>query len=108
VTRLGDISPYRRVFTLASFLKITEVAHIVGLLFSRSRLCFNFWQERGWATFFFTYSSGHPDHNYEPTIIQSIYNSAIPSLYNFIIFQFRSITEQAPALVVFVFCVEDY
>jgi hypothetical protein len=32
-TRLGEFSPIGRLFTLGSFLKIAQVAHILGLLF---------------------------------------------------------------------------
>jgi hypothetical protein len=34
VTRLGEFSPFGRLFSLASLLKISEVAQILGLLFS--------------------------------------------------------------------------
>jgi hypothetical protein len=34
VTRLGEFSPFGRLFTLGRFVKITDVAHIFGLHFS--------------------------------------------------------------------------
>jgi hypothetical protein len=45
-------------------LKITEVAHIFGLLFSTATAVYKFLLKNGWATFWatfsHTYSSGHP------------------------------------------------
>jgi hypothetical protein len=34
VSRLGEFSPIRRLFTLGSFQKMAEAAHIFGLLYS--------------------------------------------------------------------------
>jgi hypothetical protein len=34
VTRLGEFSPFGRLFSLGSYLKISEVAHNFGLLLS--------------------------------------------------------------------------
>jgi hypothetical protein len=49
VTRLGEISPFGRLFTLGSALKITEVAHNFWLLFSTVPTLYQYWQNMGWA-----------------------------------------------------------
>jgi hypothetical protein len=46
VTRLGDFSPIWRLFTLATFWKITEVPQIFGMLFPCLILCIKF--EKKW------------------------------------------------------------
>jgi hypothetical protein len=64
VTRLCEFSPVGRVFTLGSFLKITEVAQILGQLFyTWQNVCSNFDKNVLGHIFgdFFTNSSGHPD-----------------------------------------------
>jgi hypothetical protein len=38
VIKLGDFSPIGRLFILSSFLKISEVAHILLLLFSAENI----------------------------------------------------------------------
>jgi hypothetical protein len=60
VTRLDDVTPIGRLFTLGKF-KITEVAHIFGVLFPREKLFIFFYKCVG-THFgpFFTNSSGHP------------------------------------------------
>jgi hypothetical protein len=47
------------------FFLITEVAQILGLLFSMEKGMHYFWQKMGWATTLvkITNSSGHPDCN---------------------------------------------
>jgi hypothetical protein len=42
VTRLGEFSPTERLFTLGSFLKIKEVAKIIGLLSSKIKVMHQF------------------------------------------------------------------
>jgi hypothetical protein len=46
--QMGRFSPFGRLFTLASFLKIKEVAQIFVLV---CKLCINFDKKMGWATF---------------------------------------------------------
>jgi hypothetical protein len=41
VTRLGEFSPIGRLFSFASILKITEVAQVLGLLFSKVPVSIN-------------------------------------------------------------------
>jgi hypothetical protein len=48
---LGEFSPLGRLFSLASLLKFTEVAQILGLLFPKCQLCINFDKKIVWATF---------------------------------------------------------
>jgi hypothetical protein len=52
------------IFTLESFLKITEVAQIIGQLFSNVGKCYGLiLTKMGWAAFwaiFFSNASGHP------------------------------------------------
>jgi hypothetical protein len=52
---LGEFSTIGWLFTLGSFVKITEVANIIGLLFPTLKLCINF-QKMDWATFWATFS----------------------------------------------------
>jgi hypothetical protein len=59
VTGLDEFSPNGWLFTLGSGLKITEVAPISGQLFPRYRLCINFDNKIGWATFGATFSQTH-------------------------------------------------
>jgi hypothetical protein len=47
VTRLGEFSPIRRMFTLASFFTITEVARIFWLLYSTGKVMNYFLQKIG-------------------------------------------------------------
>jgi hypothetical protein len=47
VTRLGEKSPNGRLFTLDSYLKITEVSHTFGLLYSMVKFKHNFGQKNG-------------------------------------------------------------
>jgi hypothetical protein len=59
VTRLGEFSPIRRLFSLASLLKIKEVAQILGPRFSAVPVMFQIWQKFDWATFWATFSQYH-------------------------------------------------
>jgi hypothetical protein len=63
VDRLGEFSPIGSLFTLGCFMKSTEIAQIVCLLFSTVKVMHIFLPELFLATFwaiFFTDSSGHP------------------------------------------------
>jgi hypothetical protein len=51
VNRLGEFSPIGWQFALDSYLKITKVAHILGLFFPRLRLRIYFDQKMVCATF---------------------------------------------------------
>jgi hypothetical protein len=59
VTRLDEFCPNGSLFTLGSGLKITEVAHILELLFSTSPECIALGKKTGWATFWATFSRTH-------------------------------------------------
>jgi hypothetical protein len=62
VTRLGEFSSIGRLFAWGSFLKISGVTQIHGLLLPRFKLWINF-DERGLGQIlgaFSTNSSGHP------------------------------------------------
>jgi hypothetical protein len=48
---MGEFSPIGLLFTLGSFVKITDVAQIFGLLFPRLKLWVNFDKKIIWATF---------------------------------------------------------
>jgi hypothetical protein len=47
------------LFTLGSLLKITEVAHFFGYLFPQLRLCIDFLQKTGLASFWAIFSQTH-------------------------------------------------
>jgi hypothetical protein len=51
VTRLGEYSPNWEVFTLDSLLKITEMAHILGLLFHTVRVLHKIYKK--WVGLYF-------------------------------------------------------
>jgi hypothetical protein len=51
VTTLGEFSLIGPLFSLVSFLKITQKAHILGLHFTQQKLCSNFDKMLGWPTF---------------------------------------------------------
>jgi hypothetical protein len=51
VTRLGEFSPNVLLFALGSYIKITEVAHIFGLLYSMVMVHEIILPKNGWATF---------------------------------------------------------
>jgi hypothetical protein len=60
---LGEFSPVGRLFSLGSFLKITEEAQMVGLLFFYGKILTLILTKKGWASFctiFSTNNSGHP------------------------------------------------
>jgi hypothetical protein len=50
VTRLGKFLPTGQLFTLSSFLKITAVGQMLGLLLSK-KVMYKLWLKIGWATF---------------------------------------------------------
>jgi hypothetical protein len=54
VTGLGEFSPIGWLFTLGSFLKMTEVAQNNGLHYVP--VMYLLWQKMGWATFWATCS----------------------------------------------------
>jgi hypothetical protein len=56
VTRLGEFSPIRQLFTLGNFKTITEVAQMFGLLSSVEKVVFRLRQKMVWATFWATFS----------------------------------------------------
>jgi hypothetical protein len=58
VTRLGDFSPIGRLFTLTSFLEMTEVRKGVGPFFPRCELRNSFFDGYSLGVFF-TNTSGH-------------------------------------------------
>jgi hypothetical protein len=63
VTRLDEFSPNLGLFTLGSSLKITEMAHILVLLFPWLGFCITF-NKNGLGSIlddFFTNSSGHTE-----------------------------------------------
>jgi hypothetical protein len=69
VTRLGEFSPIGWLFLLGSYLRITEVAHIFGLLYSSVKFKNKCWQKIGWATFWAIFSQPNlvtlfPSDNY--------------------------------------------
>jgi hypothetical protein len=52
VTRLGEFSPLERLIILEFFLKNNKINwHFLATFFPRHKLCANFWQNTGWATF---------------------------------------------------------
>jgi hypothetical protein len=63
VTRLGEFSPVGRLITLVIFVKMTEIAQIIGLHFSTVKVAYWFSQKNGFIVgYFFTNASGHPDN----------------------------------------------
>jgi hypothetical protein len=59
VTRLGEFSPFGRLFTLGRFLKVARVAQIVWEFLSTAQVMHTFLQEMGWATFWAIFSQTH-------------------------------------------------
>jgi hypothetical protein len=59
VTRFGEFSPNESLFTLGSFMKITEIAQFLGLLFSTVKVVQKFGQKMCWATFWAIFSRTH-------------------------------------------------
>jgi hypothetical protein len=58
---LGEFWPIGRLFTLGSFLKIAELAHMCGQLFFHEKMCIYFDQKCVcWATFWAIFSQTHP------------------------------------------------
>jgi hypothetical protein len=56
------------MLTQLNFVKITEVAQIIGLLFSWVKVDYSFSHKMDWATFWATFSkksSGHPGRGCE-------------------------------------------
>jgi hypothetical protein len=47
------------LLTLASFFENAQVALNLGLLFSTAQVAYQFWQSRGWATFWAIFSQTH-------------------------------------------------
>jgi hypothetical protein len=65
---LGDFFVYWQTVFFGSFLKITELAQILGILFSTRQVMYWLRQKMGQATFgaiFFQNSSGHPGMRYK-------------------------------------------
>jgi hypothetical protein len=63
VTRLGEFSPFDRLFTSGSFVKKEEVAQNILATFLTVKEIHKFDRKMCWATFwaiFITNSSGHP------------------------------------------------
>jgi hypothetical protein len=58
VTRLGKFLPIGWLFSFGSFLQITEIAQIIGLLFSAVYM-FSVWPKMAWATFWVILSQTH-------------------------------------------------
>jgi hypothetical protein len=67
---LGDFLPLGQVIALEVFSKITEVAHILLLLFYKVKVVYiSFLTKNGLGYIlgnFFTNSSGHPEHELDP------------------------------------------
>jgi hypothetical protein len=57
VTRWDAFRPIGCLFAMGSFLKITEVAHILGDFCPRTR--FQFWRKMGWPKFWAIFSQTH-------------------------------------------------
>jgi hypothetical protein len=66
VTRLGEFSPIGWLFSLGSLSKITELAQILGQLFSNVPVMYLFWQQMGLGDFS-TNFSGHPVYEAKKT-----------------------------------------
>jgi hypothetical protein len=74
---LGEFSPIGRLFSLASLLKITEVAQILGLPFSKEPDMYHFLPSKCWATLWATFSPTHlvtllPNKAFEPHEVESL------------------------------------
>jgi hypothetical protein len=64
VTRLGEFSPNGWLFTLGCFLKISEVAHIFGFLFSTVKVIYALiLTKMYWATFLAILSTNSSGQN---------------------------------------------
>jgi hypothetical protein len=66
VNRLGEFSPLALLINFDGNLKITEVARILGYLYTWKKLRTNFeetWFELHFGRFCHKHSSGHPDDN---------------------------------------------
>jgi hypothetical protein len=60
-TRLGQFSPFGRLFTFGYFIKITKAVHILGYFFHSQ--CYVFLYLKNGLGDFFRNASGHPDRN---------------------------------------------
>jgi hypothetical protein len=59
-SRVGQFSPFGRLFTFGSFSKIAEVARVLELLFSPGKSSALVLAKMGWATFWAIFSPMHP------------------------------------------------
>jgi hypothetical protein len=56
VTRFGEFSPFGRLFTLDSFMKITGLATYSENFFPSVKVAYSFWPNSVWASFCVNFS----------------------------------------------------
>jgi hypothetical protein len=74
VTCLGEFSPIGSLFTLGSFMKITEIAQLFWLLFLSVKITYYLQQTIGWATLWAIFTRSGTDvmifKNFSPKNLQ--------------------------------------